>query len=314
MAGPPLEGVPPRNLLPLRARSPHVSLPVFDFHLHVEPWFMLRSAVQPVMAHGRSVEEVSLLLRLQKEGAPAILRYLDEEGITRANVIAYAAPDVMGFTRDIHGWTAKLLAGAEDRLHLWASVHPQLVEDPLREVDHLVHELRARGLKFHPLHQGFAPNAHLEDSAFGRRLAATYRRCEELDVPVMFHTGTSIFPGARNKYGDPMLVDDVAVDFPNLRIVLAHAGRPLWCPGAMFLARAHRNVHLDLSGIPPRKLLEYLPDLPRLADKCFWGSDWPGPGVPSPGANARAFEALPLPEDAKRKMLWENAARFMDRA
>lgn len=284
---------------------------VFDFHLHVEPWFMLKGDVRPVMAHGRSEGEVAGLHRLQEEGAPAILSYLDEQGIARANVIAYAAPDVMGFTRDIHAWTADLLRGAEGRLHLWASVHPGLVEDSVGEVERLAHDLGARGIKVHPLHQGFAPNAHLEDSPLGRRLASLYRRCEELRLPVMFHTGTSIFPGARNKWGDPLLVDDVAVDFPDLPIVLAHAGRPLWCPTAAFLARAHRNVHLDLSGIPPKRLLEYLPDLPRLADKCFWGSDWPGPGVPSPGANAQAFAALPLAEEAKRKMLWENAVRFL---
>jgi len=274
---------------------------------------MLKPAVAPVMASGRSPEEVALLHRLQKEGAPAILRYLDEEGITRANIIAYAAPDVMGFTAAIHEWTADLLKGAEERLHLWTSLHPHLVDDPVAEVDRLVDTLGARGFKFHPLHQGFPVNAHAEapDSPAGKALAATYRRCEERGIPIMIHTGTSIFPGARNKYGDPMHADDIAVDYPDLRIILAHAGRPLWCDAAMFLARAHRNVHLDLSSIPPKKLLEYLPDLPRLADKCLWGSDWPAPGVPSPGANARAFDALPLPPEAKRKMLWENAVRLM---
>ena len=75
----------------------------------------------------------------------------------------------------------------------------------------------------------------------------------------MFHTGTSIFPGARNKYGDPIYIDDVAVDFPKLKILLAHGGRPLWMDTAFFLMRRHPNVYLDISGIPPKTLLKYFP-------------------------------------------------------
>ena len=75
------------------------------------------------------------------------------------------------------------------------------------------------------------------------------------------HTGTSVFPGARSRLGDPMDVDDVAVDFPKLTILLAHGGRPLWMEAAFFLVRRHPNVYLELSGIPPSKLLEYFPRL-----------------------------------------------------
>ena len=60
-----------------------------------------------------------------------------------------------------------------------------------------------------------------------KELEIIYRAAEANGIPVMVHTGTSIFPGARNKYGDPIYVDDVAVDFPDLKILLAHGGRPL---------------------------------------------------------------------------------------
>ena len=69
----------------------------------------------------------------------------------------------------------------------------------------------------------------------------------------MVHTGTSIFPGARNKYGDPIYVDDVAVDFPRLKILLAHGGRPLWMDTAFFLVRRHRNVYLTLAASLPKR-------------------------------------------------------------
>ena len=71
----------------------------------------------------------------------------------------------------------------------------------------------------------------------------------------MIHTGTSVFPGARSRLGDPMLSDDVAVDFPKLKIILAHCGRPLWYDEAIFLARRHPNVHLDLSGKDARLIV-----------------------------------------------------------
>jgi len=124
----------------------------------------------------------------------------------------------------------------------------------------------------------------------------------------MIHTGTSIFPGARNRYSDPMAVDDVAVDFPSLPIVMAHAGRPLYMKTAVFLARRHPNVRLDLSGIPPKTLLQYLPRLEELADKCLWGTDYPSPGILSMRRNVEDFLALPISDAAKRKILWDNAA------
>jgi len=98
------------------------------------------------------------------------------------------------------------------------------------------------------------------------------------------------------------------VDYPRLKLILAHAGRPLYMETAAFLARRHPNLYLDLSGIPPKKLLEYLPRLEDLADKCLWGTDYPSPGVASMRKNVEAFVALGLPEAARERILWSNAA------
>jgi hypothetical protein len=119
----------------------------------------------------------------------------------------------------------------------------------------------------------------------------------------MVHTGTSIFPGARNKFGDPIFVDDVAVDFPNLKILLAHGGRPLWMDSAFFLVRRHPNVYLDISGIPPKSLLKYFPRLEEIAHKTVFGTDWPGPGVPEIANNLHEFRSLPLTEAVKHQIL-----------
>jgi len=170
-----------------------------------------------------------------------------------------------------------------------------------------LHAKGVRALKLHPPHSLAAPNGYADRSAPGLR--GMYEAAERLGMPVTVHTGTSIVPAARNKYADPLLCDDVAVDFPALKLVLAHAGRPLWYETAFFLARRHENVFLELSGIPPKKLLEAMPRLEEIAPKCLWGSDWPGPGVVSPQRNVEQFLALPLSDATKKAVLWDNPAR-----
>jgi predicted TIM-barrel fold metal-dependent hydrolase len=123
----------------------------------------------------------------------------------------------------------------------------------------------------------------------------------------MIHTGTSVFPAARNKFGDPIFLDDVAVDFPKLKILMAHGGRPIWMTTAFFLLRRHRNVHLDISGIPPKILLKYFPRLEEIAHKTLFGTDWPSPGIPDIKQNLDQFQALPLPEAIKEQILSKTA-------
>jgi predicted TIM-barrel fold metal-dependent hydrolase len=79
---------------------------------------------------------------------------------------------------------------------------------------------------------------------------------------------------------------------------------------AFFLVRRHKNMHMDVSGIPPKKLLEHFPRLEEIADKVLWGTDWPGPGVPEIRGNVATFRALPLSEAAKQRILYDNAARL----
>ncbi len=235
-----------------------------------------------------------------------VLRFLDENAVDRACCINYVSPQVMGFTREVNDWIANFTRGHRDRLLPVGSVHPGL-ECDVRGETRRVLDLGIRMIKIHPPHQEFAPNAHRYDLP---QLAEIYRECEAREVPVMFHTGTSIFPRARNVFADPMPVDDVAVDFPRLPIILAHAGRPLYGETAFFLARRHTNVHLDISGIPPKAMTRYVPRLVEIAEKVLWGTDWPAPGVTSLRKNIEEFRALGYGETVERKVLWDNAAKI----
>ncbi len=274
---------------------------VFDCHVHVQPWEQMKPDVRARMTAGRrDLEEIQQALSDPSE----LLRLMDREGIERAALINYVAPEVMGFDASANDWIARYVRGREDRLFAVGSVHPRLARDAGGQTRRLFEELGIRMLKIHPPHQLFAANAYLDGLA---GLGEVYAAAERAGRPVMIHTGTSIFPGARNRFADPMAVDDVAVDFPTLKIILAHAGRPLYMNTAAFLVRRHPNVHLDLSGIPPKKLLEYLPRLEDLADRCLWGTDYPSPGVASMKKNVEDFLALPLSDAAKEQILWSNA-------
>jgi predicted TIM-barrel fold metal-dependent hydrolase len=102
----------------------------------------------------------------------------------------------------------------------------------------------------------------------------------------------------------------VAVDFPKLKILLAHGGRPLWMDEAFFVVRRHPNVFLEVSGIPPQRLLEWFPRLEEIASKTVWGTDWPSPGVPSMRQNVDQFLALPLKDETKAAILSGNANKI----
>lgn len=279
-----------------------MSFRVFDCHVHVQPWEQLHPRVLATMTRGRT--DRAFLERVLAS-PDELLRLLDDEGVERAALINYVAPEVMGFDESANAWVSRFVAGHEDRLVAVGSVHPRRTRDARGDTLRLFDELGIRMLKIHPPHQVFAANGYL---AGDEALAEIYRAAEERGRPVMIHTGTSVFPGARNRFADPMAADDVALDFPRLPLILAHAGRPLYMTTATFLARRHANVHLDLSGIPPAKLLEYLPRLEELSARCLWGTDYPSPGVASMRGNVQAFLALGLSDDAKRRILFDNAA------
>jgi predicted TIM-barrel fold metal-dependent hydrolase len=271
---------------------------VFDIHLHVQPWTMVRPDALAMIDDPSHRDAVDVL-----SSAENVLRFLDANGVERACCINYVAPEVMGFTPDVNDWIAEFTREHRDRLLPVGSVHPKHAHDVRGETARVL-DLGIRMIKIHPPHQEISPN--------DPRLAEVYRECESRGVPVMFHTGTSVFPRARNVFADPMPIDDVAIDFPKLKIVLAHSGRPLYGETAFFLARRHRNVFLEVSGIPPKSLPRYVPRLADLSDKVLWGTDWPAPGVTSVRKNIDNFRALGYGEDVERKVLWDNAARLFE--
>jgi predicted TIM-barrel fold metal-dependent hydrolase len=252
-------------------------------------------ALELMKAKRRNFKQIEEFCRSPK----AFLGYLDACGVDRAALINYVAPEVIGFTPAVNQFVADYCKEDPKRLIPCGSLHPRHTRNILQDVEHLL-RLGIRMIKIHPPHQLLFPNDYLHGV---KELEIIYRAAEANGIPVMIHTGTSIFPGARNKYGDPIYVDDVAVDFPRLNILLAHGGRPLWMDTAFFLIRRHPNVYLDISGIPPKLLLEYFPRLEEIAHKTLFGTDWPGPGVPDIKKNLDDFRSLPLSRPVQHQIL-----------
>ena len=233
----------------------------------------------------------------------SFLKHLDKAGVDRAALINYVAPDVMGFTTAVNQFIADYVKEDPKRLISCGGLDPRHSSKIEADVQQIL-RLKIRMIKIHPPHQLLYPNDYLNGV---KELELIYRTAEANGIPVMFHTGTSIFAGARNRYGDPIYLDDVAVDFPQLKIILAHGGRPLWMATSFFLLRRHPNVYLDISGIPPKALLKYFPRLEEIAQQALFGTDWPGPGVPDIKSNLAEFRGLPMRPESKEQILRHTA-------
>ncbi|HVL87407.1 MAG TPA: amidohydrolase family protein [Candidatus Thermoplasmatota archaeon] len=280
---------------------------VTDCHVHIQPLDMLLPDVARRYEAGRS--DIPYVRELVADPRK-FLAHMDREGVWRSALVNYPSPDLMGFTEKVNDFVAGYAKADPQRIVPFGGVHPRLARESRKEARRCV-ELGIRGFKVHPPHMVLAANDYLPErrAEHGQALREVYEVAQEAGLPVMIHTGTSVFPGARNRFADPMPIDDVAVDFPRLTILLAHGGRPLYMETAFFLLRRHRNVLLDVSSIPPRSLLSYFPRLDEIGDQVLFGSDWPGPGVRSMGQNLREILALPLSEEIKRKMVETNADR-----
>ncbi len=274
---------------------------ITDCHIHIEPIELFKPQALALIKGNRSnFDEIVEFSR----SPSAFLKYLDRCGVDRAALINYVAPEVIGFTSAVNQFVADYTKHDPKRLLSCGSLHPRHTTNIMADVEHIL-RLGLRMIKIHPPHQLLYPNDYLHGV---KELEIIYRAAEANGIPVMFHTGTSIFPGARNKYGDPIYLDDVAVDFPKLKIIMAHGGRPIWMDTAFFLLRRHANMYFDISGIPPKALLKYFPRLSEIAHKTLFGTDWPSPGVTEVWRNLEDFKALPISEEMRDQILSKTAA------
>ena len=265
--------------------------------IHVHPYTEEVLAVTPEWFWGHARKTFNF------DGKPItvddMVRSMDEAGVELAALLAFDCETT-------HGWkvpnemVADLVAQRPDRFVGFASVDPNKHQLAVEELEHAVRDLGMRGLKLHPPTQHFYPN--------DRAHYPLWAKAEELGIPVLVHTGHNQ-SGGRMQYGDPTHLDEVALDFPNLRLILAHFGFP-WVNQAISVTWIRRNCYLELSGWSPK----YIPDTVWkyakgiFPDRVLFGTDAP---VMTAQRWLRDFEEIQLPEDVKRKILYTNSRRLL---
>jgi predicted TIM-barrel fold metal-dependent hydrolase len=223
--------------------------------------------------------------------------------------VIFTVDDEAGMGRHRLG-NREVLAAARanpDVLIPFGSVDPHKGKLGVREVEELI-AAGVRGFKFHPNTQAFSPN--------DREHYRLYEPIAEAGLICLFHSGTTGIGagmpgggGVRLKYSNPMLVDDVAADFPELKIILAHPSFP-WQDEALAIAVHKPNVYIDLSGWSPKyfpeNLIRYTNS--QLRHKMLFGSDYP---LITPDRWLADFEKLPIKDEVRPLVLKENAAHLL---
>lgn len=269
---------------------------VIDFHVHLAsarhwtPW---------VTAFVRE-NNPNYLERFPSSPAPEeMISHFASQGVRRMVVLAEYAPRCTGVVTNEE--VARFCSNHEE-LTPFASLCMEEDTPYETQARHAVEELGMKGFKLLPSYQYFYPN----DPSF----FPFYDYMQSKGLPIMVHTGSSVFKGTRIKYADPLLLDDVADEFPELTILMEHGGRPFWYDRAAWLLSRHRNIHIGIAGIATRHLPRHFPNLERYADRFFFGSDWPAIPLDVKGLVERVL-ALPYSDETKANILHGNAERVL---
>jgi predicted TIM-barrel fold metal-dependent hydrolase len=275
-----------------------------DVHVHAE---VSTSGHPSLPDHLREGAAAYFAAGHRMPAVPEIAAYYRERRIV-AVVFTVDAEAATGHPAISNEEIAVSAAEHADVLIPFASIDPAKGPRGAQEVRRLAESFGVRGFKFHPSLQGFFPN--------DRAAYPLYEVMEGLGLPAIFHTGqTGIGARVRGgggvhlKYSNPVHLDDVAVDFPDLRIVMAHPSFP-WQDEALAVATHKPNVYIDLSGWSPRyfppQLIQYANTL--LKDKVLFGSDYP---LLTPDRWLADFDGLDIRTDVRPRILKLNAMRLL---
>jgi hypothetical protein len=182
-------------------------------------------------------------------------------------------------------------------------------KDDLVEIRGFLQEGSVRGLKLYPGYETFYPQ--------DERMRPVFELAGEFDVPVMIHTGDTLNPMGKVKFAHPLHVDEIAVDFPDVKIIICHIGNP-WVRDTMEVVYKNKNVYTDISGLVlgdftdrfevyMRKQIQEMILYGVEPEKVLYGTDWP---ISSMESYLRFMEELKIPAQEKKKIMWENAAQL----
>jgi predicted TIM-barrel fold metal-dependent hydrolase len=207
------------------------------------------------------------------ETTDQLIDEMDEAGVAKAVILgqdthATKNPAFKNYTIR-NDEVAGIAAKAKDRLIPFAGVDPNAGKAAVAELKRAVKRLGMRGLKVHCS----ANSVFLNDR---KLMYPIYEFCQDADIPILFHTGTTGLGDTEIKYSKPELLDEVCQSFPDLKVVMAHFGWP-WADVAIAIALRNPNVFIDVSGWKPRyipqSIMPYLNGI--LHDRFLFGTDYP---------------------------------------
>ena len=281
-------------------------LVAIDVHTHAEVSERIAEET-----HSEEVREASDQYFKREDKArptlPQIADYYRERNMACV-VFPVDAESTTGRVRVPNEEVAEAAAANPDVLIPFASIDPAKGKMGANEARRLIEHFGVRGFKFHPSIQAFYPNDH---SAY-----VLYEVIAEAGLPAIFHTGHSgIGTGARGgggihlKYSNPMYLDDVAVDFPDMPIIMAHPSFP-WQDEAISVCLHKPQVYIDLSGWSPKyfppQLIQYANT--QLKHKVLFGSDFP---LITPDRWIADFEQIAIRPEVRPLILRENAIKLL---
>jgi predicted TIM-barrel fold metal-dependent hydrolase len=240
--------------------------------------------------------------------ADGVYQYYKERDLFGVLLVMGPAADPPDGKPNHNDWSAELHQRYPDQFIAFGGVDPKQGKLAVQEAARCVEKLGLRGFKFHPSTQTFEAN----DPAYSE----LWGTISDLGVPALFHTGqtgvgagTPGQNGIKNKYARPYpYFDDLAADFPNLQIIMAHPSFP-WVDEQLSVLTMKSNVWMDLSGWSPKyfspNLIQYANTL--IQDKVLFGSDF---SVFTPDRWLRDWEQVAFRDEVRPKILLENAKRL----
>jgi predicted TIM-barrel fold metal-dependent hydrolase len=257
---------------------------IFDFHAHLMDehmpgasfWEGLFKTVS--VRSGKPADQIATAMKtVWDRTGQKLISQMDLAGVDKCMIMPIDWGLHPAFQNAMNIWDQHLAHRAlvdkyPDRIVLFACIDPRRI-DAITMLDDAINHLGCVGLKIHPA-AGFYPN---DDLAY-----KLYERCEEYKIPVMVHTGPEPNP-LYSKYCQPIYMDQVAVDFPELKIILAHAGFEAWVNEAIAVAASSSNVYLDISGwqlMAKHRPNDFYSHFNRMlsivgSTRILWGSDYP---------------------------------------
>ena len=229
-----------------------------------------------------------------------ILADMDEAGVDMAVIVAADAETTFRY-KIPNDLVAEAVKRYPKKFIGFAGVDPHKGRLALEEVDRSLEELGLSGLKFLPHLHEMTPN--------DPRMYPLLKKAQQLNIPVLFHTGVHFHAGTRLRYCRPETLDDLAIDFPELKIIAAHFGFP-WFYEALAVVQKNANVYFNIAGWAPKRIPEYVINMMNgpLAHKALLGSDFP---LLSMVRVMNELKELPLKEKTLQKLLSDNPCKML---